>query len=82
MHVITSLWEGSTAFCCFVSGFADLTAQNNKPDGSSDFIGQEQCVKVKSGDKAVWQGREKTHGTTFKGGLQVEREEELPESLV
>lgn len=82
MYVITSLWEGRATFCCFVSAFADFTAWNNKTDGSSDFIGQEQCVKANSGDRATWQGREITHGLMFKGGLQAEREEELPESLV
>lgn len=39
-------------------------------------------MKVNSGDKAVWQGRDITHGMMFKGGLQAEWEEELPESLV
>lgn len=72
MHVITSLWEGSAAFCCFVSGFADFTAWNNMPDGRSDFIGWEQCVKVNSGDKVLWQQREITHGVMFKEGLQAE----------
>jgi len=53
VHVITSLWEGNTAFC-FISGFADLTSWNNKTNRSSDFIGQEQHVKVNRGDKAAW----------------------------
>lgn len=82
MHVITSPWEGRTAFCYFVSGFADFTAQHNKTDGSSDFIGQKQCVKVNGRGKAARQGREITHGMMFKGGLQAEWGEELPESLV
>lgn len=82
MHVITSLWEGSTTFCYFVSGFADFTARHNKTDGSSDIIGQKQCVKVNGRGKAARQGREITHGMMFKGGLQAEWGEELPESLV
>lgn len=81
LHVITTLWEGSNAFCYSVSGFADLTTWN-KPDRSSDFIGQEQYVKVNSGDKGVWQGRETTHGMMFNGGLQAELKEDLPESLL
>lgn len=82
MHVITSLWEGSATFYCFVSGFADLNASNNKPDGNSNFIGQQQCVEVNTADKGVWQRREVTPGMTSKGGLQIEREEEWPERLV
>lgn len=66
MHVITSLWEGSTTFCCSVSGFADLTSRNNKPDGSSDFTGQKQHAKANSGDKVVCLGREITCGMIFK----------------
>lgn len=42
------------------------------PDGRSDFIGWEQCVKVNSGDKVLWQQREITHGVMFKEGLQAE----------
>lgn len=80
MRVSASLWESSAAFCCcVVSGFADLTAQNNKPDGSSDFRGQEQRVKVNSRGREAWQGRERTHGMTLEHRLQAEWEEEVPE---
>lgn len=73
---------GVLVFCFFFPGFADSTTWNNKTDGNSDFIGQEQCVKVNSKEKTAWQGSEITHGMMFKGGLQGERKEELPKSLV
>lgn len=39
-------------------------------------------MKVNSGNKGVWQGRETTHGMMFNGGLQAELKEDLPESLL
>lgn len=81
-HVITSLWECSTAFCCFVSGFADLTAQNNKTDGRSDFIGQEQRVKVNRGDNAARQGREINSWDDVQRRTPGWVGDVLPESLV